>query len=196
MSAGPEAGKMLNSKLLPLIVATILLTGCESIVPMNVARYSSNPLVQQVLLEHPGLSVSVGHFSMGPSIGEKLECLIEDIALPDGATISEYIRSSLIAELGAAGHYSPNAQVSISGTVEMAELEYTRRVMLGAHGGTWRLQVSLVSTNGSSISVEAVHSYNTGWAPIRCNIAADYLMPAVQTLVSETVRHSGFFELY
>ncbi len=152
--------------------------------------------MQQILLEHPDSSVSVGRISMGPSIEEKLVCLNEEIALPDGATISEYIRSSLIAELGAAGHYSPNAQVSLSGTVEMAELEYTRRVMLGAHGGTWRLQVSLVSTNGSTISVEATHSYDTGWAPLRCNIAADYFMPAVQTLVSEAVRHPGFLELY
>lgn len=184
------------SRALYLLITAALLSGCESVSPINVVRYSSNPLALQVLLDNPDSSVSVGSIKMGQGIGENLSCLNEEIPLPDGATIAEYIRTSLIAELAAAGQYNPNAQNTISGSIETAELEFTRRVMLAAHGGTWHIRINLTSTNGESIVIKSSHSYDTGYAPIRCNIAADYVMPAIQTLIYDIVRDSEFHELY
>lgn len=51
------------------------------------------------------------------------------------------------------------------------------------------------SSNGASVTVEASHEYHTGWAPIRCHIAAEDLMPVVQNLMYEVITDGGFQSL-
>ena len=178
------------------LIGGLMMAGCETAQPIRVERYVSNPSTLQVLLKNPATSVSIGKLEDGVGIGTTLDCLNEGIPFPDLATAGDYIRSGLIAELSNAGQFEDNATNSIAGSVVVAELTFERKVMLAAHGGTWNFEVNLTSTNGQSMTVKSSHSYHTGYAPIRCNIAADYLMPAIQTLTYDIVRNPDFQELY
>ncbi|HDZ09191.1 hypothetical protein [Pseudohongiella sp.] len=178
------------------LIAGLMMAGCETARPIHVERYVSNPSTLQALLKSPATSVSVGKIENGVGIETTLDCLNEGIPFPDLATAGDYIRSGLIAELSNADQFEVNATNSIAGSVVVAELTFERKIMLAAHGGTWNFEVNLTSTNGQSMTVKSSHSYHTGYAPIRCNIAADYLMPAIQTLIYDIVRTPDFQKLF
>ena len=105
------------------------------------------------------------------------------------------MRASLISELAAAGRYSKTGFVTLTGTVEKAKLDFVKKIGLGAQGGQRTLVLKLNSSNGANVTVEASHTYHTGWAPIRCHLAAEALIPAVQKLMYELITDDKYQSL-
>ena len=178
-------------------IVAILLTacGCGTILPAVVDRYATNPNVLEFLQADNSTQIDVGPFNSIPTEILKVPCPYEDITLPDNESYGSYIRVALISELAVIGRYSKSAPVILSGTLEQADLSFIGRIGLGARGGIWKFVLTVNSSNGASVTVEASHSYHTGWTGIRCNIAAEALMPAVQTLIYELVTNEAFQSL-
>ena len=125
----------------------------------------------------------------------EIGCLSDSIEPPDNASFASYMRASLISELAAAGRYSKTGFVTLTGTVQKAKLDFVKKIGLGAQGGQRTLVLKLNSSNGANVTVEASHTYHTGWAPIRCHLAAEALMPAVQKLMYELITDDKYQSL-
>ena len=175
------------------LIATVLATaGCASIPPTIVDRYATNANVLDYLYADGSSRIGVGSFDSLPTDLREVACLSDGIAPPDNENYASYIRASLISELAAAERYSNTASVTLTGIVEQAKLDFIKKIGLGAQGGQWTFVLTVTSSNGASVTVEASYEYHTGWAPIRCHIAAEALMPAVQILMYELITDGGF----
>ncbi len=178
-----------------LIAAVLATAGCETIPPTIVDRYVTNANVLEFLYADGSPQIGVGSFDSMPADLREVACLSDGIAPPDNENYASYIRTSLITELAAAGRYSKTPSVTLTGVVEHAKLDFIKKIGLGAQGGQWTFVLTVNSSNGASVTVEASREYHTGWAPIRCHIAAEELMPAVQSLMYELITHGGFQSL-
>ena len=170
-------------------------TGCETIPPTVVDRYATNASALESLYANDLQQIGVGMFESVPPNLQNVACLANGISPPDGENYGYYIRTALVSELAAAGRYSNSGTVTLTGKVEQAKLDFIKKIGLGAQGGRWTFVLTVNSSNGASVTVESSHEYHTGWAPIRCHIAAGALMPAVQSLMYELITHNEFQSL-
>jgi len=178
-----------------MVAIVLTVAGCETIPPTVVDRYATNANVVEFLYASTSPQIGVGAFRSTPDDLRGVACLSKSIEPPDNANFAFYIRTSLISELAAAGRYSKTGSLTLTGIVEKAKLEFVKKVGFGAQGGRWTLELTVNSSNGASVTVEASRTYHTGWAPIRCHIAAEALMPTVQKLMYELFTDSKFQSL-
>ncbi len=194
---------MANGSLLKsyLAILAVLLTasGCETIPPTVVDRYATNANVLEFLQTNHSTQVRVGPLNSIPTEILGVLCVNEDITLPDNESYAAYIRAALISELAAGNRYSASAPITLNGVLERVNLTFI--FGLDSLHGIWEFKLTVNSSNGASVTVEASHSYHTVWTPhsyrntIRCHIAAQSLMPAVQTLIYELVTNREFESL-
>jgi len=178
-----------------MIAIVLVAAGCETIPPTIVDRYATNANILEFLYAGNSSQIGVGAFTSMPDDLREVACLSDSIEPPDNANFASYMRTSLISELAAAGRYSRTGSVTLTGIVKQAKLDFVKKIGFGAQGGRWTLELTLNSSNGASVTVEASHTYHTGWAPIRCHIAAEALMPAVQKLMYKLISDSKFRSL-
>lgn len=177
------------------LVALLTVAGCETIPPTIVDRYATNANILEFLQAEHSTKVNVGPIE--PIRNEILEvsCLSQKITLPDNESFATYVRAALVSELAIGDRYSRSAPVTLDVILENVELSFNRRIGFGSLGGIWNVELTVSSSNGASVTVDTSHSYHTGWAPIRCHIAAQSLMPAVQTLIHELITNGDFESL-
>ena len=194
-----RARAIINGSLLKscfrILAVLFTATGCENIPPTLVDRYATNANALEFLQSNQSTLVNVGPLTSVPTEIMGVPCLSGEITLPDNESYAAYIRTALISELAIGNRYSKSAPVTLNGTLESVKLSFIGRIALGAQGGIWDFLLTVNSSNGASVTVAASHSYHTGWAPIRCHTAAQYLMPAVQTLINELITNGEFESL-
>ena len=105
---------------------------------------------------------------------------------PDGETFEEFVRKALVDELKIAEVYAAAAPVVLTGRLDAIDFQ-------SGADATWRIKVTLSSSNGKSLSIAEEYGYKSSYyGETACNQTAHALMPAVQNVVSKVVRHADF----
>lgn len=176
-------------KALPAFGLAALLTACST---YTTPRYSINADTN-VALKTLGLSnVAVGTFS-GPASFDTACRAAGPLAPPDGMSHTAYIKKALEDELKVAGaHASSSPKVTLSGTVNKLSFSSSR----GLTGGSWDIDVTLLSSNGKSMTANEHYEFESGFiADTACKQTAEAYMPAVQNLIVTIVRSPEFKSL-
>jgi hypothetical protein len=169
--------------ILVALLFTIFISGCST---YTVDRYSISVDNVTTLKTLTGSKINVGLFTATkPGITEIMCRGVGPIKTPDGETFEDYIRESLIDDLKIAELYSENSPVTITGNLD--------KIDFSSNTGTWTMSVSISSSNGKTIKVSENFSYSTSfYGETACNQTAQALMPAVQNLIDQIIRHKDF----
>jgi hypothetical protein len=149
-------------------------------------RYSVNADTVVALRQFAGHAVSVGAFTSTPPGENVITCrAVGPIKTPDGEPFSEFVRKALVAEMKIAGIYADNAATVLTGSLDAIDFS--------TMSGNWRLSLTLVSSNGHSLSQTENYSFSSSYVgETACNQTAQALMPAVQDLIARTVNDPAF----
>lgn len=169
--------------------------GCETIPSTKVDPYANNPITTRGLLRLPPGSIFLEGIDSVPIDIATVPCLRGKISLPGGQSFSDYVEAALLSELLLADRYANDATVSLHGALNEVSFSFDQPIGFASFGGTWTFSLIVRSSNGKEISVTSNYSYDTGYAPSRCHIAASYLMPAIQELIAKLVTEPNFAEL-
>ena len=177
-----------TSRTLLLVSVALALVGCET---PTTQRYSTTPSNWLAAKNLPGGPVRVEPFSGGESAS--LTCRgVGSVAVADGLSHAEYIRRALEHELQAADKASPAAAIALRGRIEQLEFSSTE----GITGGYWALRLRLTSSNGQAITVAERYEFRAGFGGLSaCQNVAQAFAPAVQNLIGNAIKHSGFQRL-
>lgn len=170
---------------LGVLVLTLLAAGCST---YAAPRYSvSADTVSRLRALRPSV-VSVGAFTATDPGRTEIMCrAVGPIKTPDGEPFEAFIRKALIDELTLAEVYAPVAPTVLTGHLEAIDF-----VTFGEKA-TWTIALKLTSSNGVAIVVNEVYPFvPSWWAEAACQQTAQALMPAVQNLVGQVVRHRDF----
>jgi hypothetical protein len=178
-----------NYKFYMLMVVLLPLFGCST---WSANRYSPKTENVVKLREVEGTKVAVGKFEPTPDFNKKkpwIMCrLAGPIKTPDGKPYHEYIRSALVDELKMAKAYSADAPVEITGKLKKIDFSST--------SGEWTFTWDLESSNGKSLTVSSTHNYDSSMAAaVACSEGAKAFKPAVQDLITKTIKHKKFNDL-
>jgi hypothetical protein len=175
-----------KAKILMVLIATFALGGCETLVAPRYSATADNNLAVKAL----GVSsLGVGEFT-GPSTFDSNCRAIGPVQVADGITHTQYIRKAFEEEFKLAGVFAGNSpRITLTGTVTRLEFSSTRAVT----GGSWDIDVALMSSNGSTMKVTERYEFPSGFlAPMACKQTAEAFAPAVQNLVGKAVRSTEF----
>ncbi len=169
-----------------LIALATCLTGCST---YSTARYASSVDNVVALRSLDGKVVNVGTFtSTDPGIKEIMCRGVGPIKTPDGEPFAQFVRKALLDELKLANAFSESAPVTLTGNLDAIDFS--------SNSGNWDLSLTVVSSNGKSMTVTERYPYTTSfYGETACNQTAQALMPAVQNLVGKIVRSANFATL-
>ena len=136
-----------------------------------------------------GKTLNVGAFSSSIPGQKDILCWgIEPVNTPDGEPFSNFVQKALLDELKIANVYSPSASVTITGNLDSIDFSSVN--------GSWNLALTVMASNGKSMSVSESYIYTSGvYSATVCRQAAQAFMPAVQNLVGKVVRSPEFMAL-
>lgn len=192
----------------PKIVFALLLptlTGCAG-VEFVTDRYSMYGENIVALSAHDSASVSVGEFSTGferPTriygkiVSEtghsEIRCRTDGLIRPaDGQTFAEFLRNAMIGELANADIYAEQASTVLTGTLDGVETSWINPIGFASFGGTWKIELTVHSSNGNSLSATITHSYETQYQGSSCVELAEAFVPTVQSLLLKLFNHENF----
>lgn len=163
-----------------------LLAGCDT---YAASRYSINADTVVALRQLNGNTVNVGHFTSSVPNQTEITCrAVGPIKTPDGETFAEYVRKALMDEMKIAGVFAERSPTQVTGILN--------EVDLGSASGTWRLGLTLVSSNGNRLTATETYKFTSSFVGVTaCQEAAKALMPAIQNLVGRAVRDPAFRRL-
>ena len=172
-----------------LIVGSLLLSGCESLVAPRYSISADNNVAIKAL----GVtSVGVGPFAE-PAKFESGCRAVGALEVADGITHTQYIRKALEDELKVAGIYvEKSARITLSGAVTRLEFSSTR----GLTGGSWDIDLNIQSSNGTNMTLTEHHEFQSGFVgTTACKQTAEAFAPTVQNLLGKLVRSPDFQRL-
>lgn len=182
-----------------ILIAILSLSACMR----TVDNYNSEPMLVSTLknLEASHKKVRVENFqtALGAGVGvhcrgysainASLERNDDDESFVAGSIVGglvHYIQEAFITELERAGMFSLDAPVSLKGNVTQLSLETL-------HKGRWRIKLTMMSSNGRSVSVQEVLEFNTSVVGVDpCQSAADNYSHAVKHLIYQLITHPNF----
>jgi hypothetical protein len=173
----------------PLFIMLPLIAACETPTTQRYAVLAAN---NQMIRTLNTTGVAVGEFA--PPAAFNPQCrLAGTMRVADGLTHTQYIQRAFADELTMAGVVAVGApRVVLTGKVEKLEFSSMREVV----GGSWTIDLTLTSSNGSSMSVSELYPFESGFnAHSACKEAADAYLRAVQNVVGKTVADPRFREL-
>jgi hypothetical protein len=137
-------------------------------------------------------ALGVGEFS-GPANFDANCRALGPVQVTDGITHTQYIRKAFEEEFKIAGVFATGVpRVTVTGSVSKLEFSSTR----GLTGGTWEIDLQLLSSNGSRMNVTERFEFPSGFiATTACKQTAEAFAPAVQNLVGKSVRSPEFKSL-
>jgi hypothetical protein len=177
---------MTPGKLMLGLVVVFGLSGCETLVAPRYSVTGDNNLAVKAL----GVSaIGVGEFT-GPQNFDSNCRALGPVQVTDGITHTQYIRKAFEEEFKIGGVFAPNSpRVSLTGTITRLEFSSTR----GVTGGSWDIDLTLMSSNGSSMKTTEHYEFPSGFmAPTACKQTAEAFAPAVQNLVGKVLRTPEF----
>ena len=172
-------------RILLLSLSAVVITGCST---YATDRYSPETETVVELRDMNMQPISVGTFeSENPKTS--ISCrAVGPIETPDGQTYSDFLRGAFRDELLLAEKYDRDSRITIRGYIE----EFT----FSSVQGIWRINLTMESSNGSTMRVIEVYDYETSfYGETACNQTAQALVPAVQNLVNTAVQSDEFPEL-
>jgi hypothetical protein len=173
------------AKLLSLSAVLLVFSGCAT---FTVQKYSISPENNAALRGLNGVAVNVGPFASASSIKNELSCRGAAVGTRGGIPYSEYVRRALIDELRVANVLSEAAPVTITGRLDVLDFSST--------DGRWNIHLLLNSSRGRTMTVVENYSYETSFSGLQaCEMTANALVPAVQSLIGRLARSQEFAAL-
>lgn len=170
-------------------MATFALAGCETLVTPRYSVTGDNNVAVKAL----GVgSLGVGEFT-GPASFDANCRALGPVEVADGITHTQYIRRAFEEEFKIAGIFAASSpRITLRGTVTRLEFSSTRALT----GGSWDIELTLTSSNGSSMKVTEHYEFPSGFlAPTACKQTAEAFAPTVQNLVGKIFRSPEFRSL-
>jgi hypothetical protein len=169
------------------LLTLISVSGCST---YAVSRYSNSADNVVALRSLKGKTVNVGPFTAVEAGRREIMCRgVGPIKTPDGETYEEFIQKALAAELKLAEIYSSSAPVTLTGNLNRIDFSSTS-------GAAWELSLTVLSSNGKSITVDENYKYKSSYyGETACNQTAQALMPAIQDMIGKVVNHPEFAAL-
>lgn len=176
-------------RLVLAVSLVVLLAACESPTTQRYAISADNNAAIKTL---DVKGVAVGTFQPPANFSENCRAL-GGLKVADNLTHTQYIQKAFEDELKIAGALSQGAsRVTLSGKVTKLEFNSMRAVT----GGSWTIDLELVSSNGKSMKVAEYYEFNSGFsAPEACRQTAEAFSRAVQNLIGKTVKDQSFTAL-
>jgi hypothetical protein len=176
-------------KLLAIAFAALALSGCET---PTTQRYAISAENDQLIRALNTSGVGVGAFSAAAKFD--LNCrAVGALEVPDGLTHVEYIQHAFTDELKVAGAFAATSpRVTLTGSVDRLDFSSTR----GLTGGSWNIDLTLSSSNGSMLKVSEYYEFKSGFVGMEaCRNTAEAFLRAVQDLVGKAVGNAEFHNL-
>lgn len=165
-----------------VIFILLVVSGCST---YSVNRYAISADNVTELRKLNDTMVNVGGFTSSDPKSEIMCRGVGPIKTPDGDTFAHFIKEALIDELQIAEQYAPDAEVTLTGNLDYIDFS--------SNSGIWKIKLTVVSSNGISITVSENYSYTSSfYGETACNQTAQALMPAVQNLIATLVNHPHF----
>jgi len=133
--------------------------------------------------------VNVGPFTATKPNQKEIMCrAVGPIKTPDGEPFENYIRKAFMDELRMASAFSGDAKVTLTGNLDSIDFN--------SNSGKWLIDLTVVSSNGNSLSVSEAYDYKTSfYGETACNQTAQALLPAVQNVIGKVINNSKFGDL-
>lgn len=163
-----------------IAAASLALVGCGHYATGRYAISTDNALA---LRSMDDAQVNVGAFT-DPKNTVTVSCTGEGpVATVDGEPFAAFIQKAFEDELKMAGIYSEAAPTTITATLDKIDVST-------ALDSQWELQLTVQSTNGTSIVVNEIYDYGYSWAPGdgECVQAAVAFVPAVQNVIGKVIK--------
>lgn len=172
--------------LLLIVAAALALSACET---PTTQRYAISADNNQAIKAINTTGVGIGQFAEPADFSANCRAL-GPLQVADGLTHSQYIRKAFEDEMKVAGAFAmATPRVSLSGEVNRLEFSSSR----GLTGGSWTIDITLISSNGRTLTVNEYYEFNSGFvANEACRNTAEAFSRAVQNLVGKTVRNPAF----
>jgi hypothetical protein len=170
-----------------VVLGGLCLIGCSS--PHATSRYAISAENVTYLRAFRGqTTVAVGEFIATEPGRSEITCRAAGpIKTPDGEPFEQFIRKAFIDDMTIAEIYSPTAPVILKGRLDSIDFSS------GWTDPGWSIALTILSSNGKSISVQEVYLFKSGFdAMTACRETATALMPAVQNVVNKVIRHPDF----
>jgi hypothetical protein len=167
--------------------AAVLLSGCMSMTP---ATYMVSPDIKKSLEPYQGSKLEVAQLT-GPANFDAMCRAAGNLRFENGMTVPQFIQKSFNDEFKFAGIHAENG-VKLTGTLTRVEFSSSASLV----NGYWDLALSLASSNGKSMNVDARHDFSSGFDAITaCNNTSQALAQAAQALIRKTVADPRFATL-
>jgi hypothetical protein len=177
-------------RILAVLAAALLLTGCETMQPASYANYGDNTYELRKLT---GAKVRVSDIMLVGKFDNGCR-MVGPIKTAGNRPIADFIRDSFNDEFKFAGVYSEDAGVSeLKATLNSAEFSS----MTGLTRGYWSFSLQLANpANGKSLTTTSRYDFDSGFdAPTACMNTSNALTPAVQRLIHGAIIDPGFHAL-
>lgn len=173
-----------------VLVASLLLTACETTNSIPYKASTANVISIQQSLQTQGKKVSIGKVSLAPGVEESPLCRLNGpVKVAPGKSLSQYIADAFQEELFMAQVYQPNASTVIEGRIE--KLSFS-----SVSPASWDIAMSVKSNFSEGYTVNVNYPFETSWtAYSACKNVADAFGPSVQELLKQVVTHPGFSAL-
>jgi hypothetical protein len=171
---------------LVIMLAALALSACLR----NVDSYNSDPYIVSALRAYSGQKISVAEFESSLGEGGVNQCRgYSIITTPGEGGLVRYIQDALVSELELANAYSPDSSIVLKGKVTQISLSTLT-------GGEWIIKMTLMSSNGRSISArEQLHFKTNIVGQSACQVASDAYSYVVQNLLRKLVSSPNFPKL-
>jgi hypothetical protein len=164
----------------------LALSACET---PTTQRYSISADNNQSIKALNAGGIALGAFAAPAEFNPNCRAL-GPLMVADGISHTEYIRRAFESELKVAGAYADKTpRVTLTGSVKQLEFSSSR----GLTGGSWTIDLELVSSNGKTMGVKEYYEFNSGFvANEACRNTAEAYSRAVQNLVGKAVQSPSF----
>jgi hypothetical protein len=167
------------------IIVVLALAGCDTFTAAPYGISADNDVALKSALGTQRIGVEAFTAATPTDPGCRLAGPIQ---LPGGLTFAGYIQKAFADELKVAGLYDEKAPIIIRGAIN--ELKFS------SSSGTWDIALTVVSSNGKSLTVAEHYDFHTSYSAVSaCHNAADAFQPAVQSLVGKVIAAPDFRSL-
>jgi len=177
---------IIKTRLLGLLIAGIVLSGCS----FNVPKYNADAFNVKKMESIP-TSINVGTFTATKPGVTSITCRAAgSVGTPDGSTFEQFIRNAFISELKIAKKYNPNSKITLTGHLE--EIDFNSN--LGT--ADWVMRLTATSSNSRSITINTKYDFDGSFiANQACADVASAFIPAIQKLISNLINNRDFYTL-
>lgn len=149
----------MNAKVtLTICFLSALLSGC---VQMTMGPHQATLQNMELLKKSEVSPINVGAFGLSPgkdsAINVNVSIRGSTLSPPNGASLSEYLKDAVTAELKAAGKYEPGSNLAIKGLLTESQVE----APIGT--GTASLGANFTMTRSGAVVYDRTHQVSATW---------------------------------